>query len=75
VAAADTASGFLDALRAVRTESELEGIRKRIAPGDDAVGPDAVERFLDDHAAHMRRAAVRSAVDKLSPAVRSRFVG
>jgi hypothetical protein len=54
-AATDTASGFLDALRAVRTESELEGIRKRIAPGDDAIGV----RMKDLFDAARRRSACR----------------
>jgi hypothetical protein len=48
------------------------GIALKHAGGRD---PDAVERFLDQHAADMPRAAVRAAVDKLSPAIRSRFVG
>jgi 3-methyladenine DNA glycosylase AlkD len=48
------------------------GVALKHAGGRD---PDAVERFLDEHAAHMPRAAVRAAVDKVSPAVRSRFVG
>jgi 3-methyladenine DNA glycosylase AlkD len=33
-----TAGAFLRALRAVRSESELATIRKRLAPGDDAIG-------------------------------------
>jgi 3-methyladenine DNA glycosylase AlkD len=48
------------------------GIALKHAGGRDAA---AVERFLDEHAAQMARAAVRSAVQKLAPAVRSRFVG
>ncbi len=33
-----TADAFLRALRAVRSESELATVRKRLAPGDDAIG-------------------------------------
>ncbi|TQM16402.1 DNA alkylation repair protein [Pseudonocardia kunmingensis] len=48
------------------------GIALKHAGGRDAA---AVERFLDAHAARMPRVAVRSATDKLAPAVRARFVG
>ncbi len=37
--------------------------------------PGAVAAFLDEHAARMPRAAVRSAVAKLAPVDRARFVG
>jgi 3-methyladenine DNA glycosylase AlkD len=47
------------------------GIALKHGGGRDAA---AVERFLDEHAAQMPRAAVRSAVDKLPPQVRARFV-
>jgi 3-methyladenine DNA glycosylase AlkD len=48
------------------------GIALKHAGGRDAA---AVERFLAEHAEQMPRAAVRSAVDKLPPDVRTRFVG
>jgi 3-methyladenine DNA glycosylase AlkD len=48
------------------------GIALKHAGGRDAP---AVERFLDTHADRMARVAVRSAADKLPPAVRARFVG
>jgi 3-methyladenine DNA glycosylase AlkD len=48
------------------------GIALKHAGGRDAA---AVERFLDAHAGRMARVAVRSAADKLAPAVRGRFVG
>jgi 3-methyladenine DNA glycosylase AlkD len=34
----ETAAGFLDALRAVRSDAELAVVRKRLAPGDEAIG-------------------------------------
>lgn len=57
--------------------------RRRHGPGGPqrrrhrarARAPRAVERSLDEHAARMPRAAVRTAADELDPDVRARYVG
>jgi 3-methyladenine DNA glycosylase AlkD len=58
-AAIETASGFLDALRAVRTEFELDAIRKRVAPGDDAIGVRMKDLF------HTAKAAQRMPLEQV----------